>query len=90
MAAPARLAGAFQSFFRWSRRLVTPELQLLRPVCSLLSKVADGKPNYKLIKKQALASKPPCGENLAGIYAFALKPHVSMILIMVRIFYLKI
>ena len=66
------------------------ELQLLRRVCSLLSKVADGKPDYKLIKKQALASKPPCGDSLAGIYAFALKPHVSMILIMVRIFYLKI
>ena len=56
------------------------ELQLLRRVCSLLSKVADGKPDYKLIKKQALASKPPCGDSLAGIYAFALKPHVSMIL----------
>ncbi|CAE7482170.1 unnamed protein product [Symbiodinium pilosum] len=54
------------------------ELQLLRRVCSLLSKVADGKPDYKLIKKQALASKPPCGDSLAGIYAFALKPHVSM------------
>ena len=49
-------------------------------MCSLLSKVADGKPDYKLIKKQALASKPPCGDSLAGIYAFALKPHVSMIL----------
>ena len=56
------------------------ELQLLRRVCSLLSKVADGKPDYKLIKKQALASKPPRGDSLAGIYAFALKPHVSMIL----------
>ena len=46
------------------------ELQLLKRVCSLLSKVADGKPDYKVIKKYALASKLPCGESLAGIYAF--------------------
>jgi len=47
------------------------ELQLLRRVCTILSRQST--PDYQLVKKQALSSKPPCAESLPGLFQFALR-----------------
>ena len=50
------------------------ELQLLRRVCTLLARHGAGStPDYATVKKQALASRPPCGDSLPGIFKFALR-----------------
>ncbi|CAE7275505.1 unnamed protein product [Symbiodinium pilosum] len=57
-----------QASFNASLQKQESEMQLLRRVCTLISRCGEGSaPDYLQIKKQALASKPPCPEALPGI-----------------------
>ena len=63
-----------QANFNASLQKQESEMQLLRRVCTLISRCGEGSaPDYLQIKKQALASKPPCAEALPGLFKFGMR-----------------
>ena len=65
-------AGLVQSALNATLQKQESELQLLRRAHGLIA-AAEDKVEFAAVKKAALASKPPCGACLPGIYQFALK-----------------
>ena len=68
------LLQVIQASFNASLQKQESEMQLLRRVCTLISRCGEGSaPDYLQIKKQALASKPPCAEALPGLFKFGMR-----------------
>ena len=69
-----QLLGMIQASFNATLQKTESEMQLLRRVWSLITRHGEGaNVDYGVIKRLALASKPPCGQCLPGLFKFALR-----------------